>query len=140
MIRAFVPVMKAKDYGCVVNVSSIGGSLSLMSTHRGKMGGFVIVGCLVVGGTLQTRRRVMLTVWAIEVNPYGGRAFAQSGSFIRGGKALRYKPSLSVERETVSPPAAVPDDKPSLAIPPDVPTWSPFAKTNSLVVAASVTS
>jgi NAD(P)-dependent dehydrogenase (short-subunit alcohol dehydrogenase family) len=42
MIRAFVPVMKAKDYGRVVNVSSIGGSLALMATQRGKMAGYRI--------------------------------------------------------------------------------------------------
>lgn len=42
MIRAFVPVMKANDYGRVVNVSSIGGSLALMATQRGKMAGYRI--------------------------------------------------------------------------------------------------
>jgi NAD(P)-dependent dehydrogenase (short-subunit alcohol dehydrogenase family) len=42
MIRAFVPVMKANNYGRVVNVSSIGGSLSLMSTLRGRMAAYRI--------------------------------------------------------------------------------------------------
>ena len=42
MIRAFVPVMKAHNYGRVVNVSSIGGSLSLMFTLRGRMAAYRI--------------------------------------------------------------------------------------------------
>jgi NAD(P)-dependent dehydrogenase (short-subunit alcohol dehydrogenase family) len=42
MIRAFAPVMKANNYGRVVNVSSIGGSLSLMSTLRGKVAAYRI--------------------------------------------------------------------------------------------------
>jgi len=42
MIRAFVPVMKANNYGRVVNVSSIGGSLSLMFTLRGGMAAYRI--------------------------------------------------------------------------------------------------
>jgi NAD(P)-dependent dehydrogenase (short-subunit alcohol dehydrogenase family) len=42
MIRAFVPLMKANNYGRVVNVSSIGGSLSLMSTLRGRMAAYRI--------------------------------------------------------------------------------------------------
>ncbi len=40
MIRAFVPLMVANRYGRVVNVSSIGGSLSLMSTMQGKMAAY----------------------------------------------------------------------------------------------------
>jgi NAD(P)-dependent dehydrogenase (short-subunit alcohol dehydrogenase family) len=42
MIRAFVPLMKASNYGRVVNVSFIGGSLSLMSTLRGGMAAYRI--------------------------------------------------------------------------------------------------
>jgi NAD(P)-dependent dehydrogenase (short-subunit alcohol dehydrogenase family) len=42
MIRAFMPLMKAKNYGRVVNVSSIGGSLALMATNRGRMAGYRI--------------------------------------------------------------------------------------------------
>jgi NAD(P)-dependent dehydrogenase (short-subunit alcohol dehydrogenase family) len=42
MIRAFIPLMKANDYGRVVNVSSIGGSLSMMFTNRGKMAAYRI--------------------------------------------------------------------------------------------------
>jgi NAD(P)-dependent dehydrogenase (short-subunit alcohol dehydrogenase family) len=42
MIRAFVPLMKANNYGRIVNVSSIGGSLSLMSTLRGRIAGYRI--------------------------------------------------------------------------------------------------
>jgi NAD(P)-dependent dehydrogenase (short-subunit alcohol dehydrogenase family) len=42
IITAFVPVMKANNYGRVVNVSSIGGSLSLMSTLQGKMAAYRI--------------------------------------------------------------------------------------------------
>lgn len=40
MIRAFVPVMKAHDYGRIVNVSSLGGLLSLMFTLRGGMAAY----------------------------------------------------------------------------------------------------
>jgi NAD(P)-dependent dehydrogenase (short-subunit alcohol dehydrogenase family) len=42
MIRAFIPVMKANNYGRVVNVSSIGGSLSMMFTNRGKIAAYRI--------------------------------------------------------------------------------------------------
>ncbi len=42
MIRTFVPVMKANNYGRVVNVSSIGGSLALMSTLQGKRAAYRI--------------------------------------------------------------------------------------------------
>lgn len=40
MTRAFIPMMKAQNYGRVVNVSSIGGSLSLMITLRGGMAAY----------------------------------------------------------------------------------------------------
>jgi NAD(P)-dependent dehydrogenase (short-subunit alcohol dehydrogenase family) len=42
MIRAFIPLTQANGYGRVVNVSSIGGSLSLMSTLRGRMAAYRI--------------------------------------------------------------------------------------------------
>ena len=35
-MRAFVPLMQANDYGRIVNISSIGGRMSLMSLDRGR--------------------------------------------------------------------------------------------------------
>jgi NAD(P)-dependent dehydrogenase (short-subunit alcohol dehydrogenase family) len=40
MTRAFIPMMKERNYGRVVNVSSTGGSLSLMITLRGGMAAY----------------------------------------------------------------------------------------------------
>jgi NAD(P)-dependent dehydrogenase (short-subunit alcohol dehydrogenase family) len=40
VIRAFVPLMVAQDYGRIVNVSSLGGVLSMMFTMRGAMAAY----------------------------------------------------------------------------------------------------
>jgi NAD(P)-dependent dehydrogenase (short-subunit alcohol dehydrogenase family) len=40
LMQAFIPLMKTKDYGRVVNVSSTGGSLFLMSTLRGTLAAY----------------------------------------------------------------------------------------------------
>jgi NAD(P)-dependent dehydrogenase (short-subunit alcohol dehydrogenase family) len=40
LTRAFIPMMQVNNYGRVVNVSSTGGSLSLMSTLRGAMASY----------------------------------------------------------------------------------------------------
>ncbi|HUT17631.1 MAG TPA: SDR family NAD(P)-dependent oxidoreductase [Anaerolineae bacterium] len=66
MIRAFVPVMKAHNYGRVVNVSSIGGSLSLMFTLRGRMAAYRISKAALNAVTRLTAGTVK--DWDIKVN------------------------------------------------------------------------
>ena len=66
MIRAFVPVMKAHNYGRVVNVSSIGGSLSLMFTLRGGMAAYRISKAALNAVTRLTAGTVK--DWDIKVN------------------------------------------------------------------------
>ena len=66
LIRAFVPVMVANNYGRVVNVSSIGGSLSLMSTLRGKMAAYRISKAALNAVTRLTAGAVK--DWDIKVN------------------------------------------------------------------------
>jgi NAD(P)-dependent dehydrogenase (short-subunit alcohol dehydrogenase family) len=66
VIRAFVPVMKANNYGRVVNVSSIGGSLSLMFTLRGGMAAYRISKAALNAVTRLTAGAVK--DWNIKVN------------------------------------------------------------------------